>query len=73
MYWDSNLFIKYIINILQNVISCSQKIRALAYHSLVRPHLEYCASVWDPQTKSSTNRLEMVQSQVRAATLTQHQ
>ena len=32
----------------RNVYSCSPEAKALAYTSLVRPHLEYAASAWDP-------------------------
>ena len=35
--------------------------KAAAYSSLVRPTLEYCASVWNPHTDQSTHKLEMVQ------------
>ena len=33
----------------------------MAYKALVRPRLEYCASVWDPHTQCAVQRLEMVQ------------
>ena len=45
----------------------SKKVKAAAYKALVRPHLEYAASVWDPppskdrKTKGLANKLEMVQ------------
>ena len=35
--------------------------KAAAYLSLVRPTLEYCASVWSPHTDQSKHKLEMVQ------------
>ena len=38
-----------------------QNIKAAAYKTLVRPHVEYCSSVWDPHTKDLKNKLEMVQ------------
>ena len=34
----------------RNLRKTSQKIRQQAYFSLVRPHLEYCCSVWNPHT-----------------------
>ena len=39
----------------------SKSIKSAAYSSLVRPHLEYCSSVWDPSTKQLINKIEMVQ------------
>ena len=36
-------------------------VKSNAYTSLVRPHLEYCSSVWSPYTKTLTNKVEMVQ------------
>ena len=35
--------------------------RSMACKALVRPHLEYCASVWDPHTQCAVQRLEIVQ------------
>jgi hypothetical protein len=32
----------------RNIHGCSADTKALAYTSLVRPHLEYAASAWDP-------------------------
>jgi hypothetical protein len=34
---------------------------APAYFSLVRPNLEYCASIWNPHHKQSIQKLEMTQ------------
>ena len=36
-------------------------IKANAYKTLLRPQLEYAASVWDPYTKEKQKQLEMVQ------------
>ena len=36
-------------------------IKANTYTTLVRPQLEYAASVWDPWTKKKCHQLEMVQ------------
>ena len=33
----------------------------MAYFSLVRPHVEYCCTVWDPFPAKNINKLEMVQ------------
>ena len=44
-----------------NLYSCPQKVKETAYKALVRPKLEYCASVWDPYKQDHKNRLEAVQ------------
>ncbi len=51
----------------RNLHSCTQDIKNLAYRSLVRPLLEYCAPVWDPHTSDLVHQLEAVQR--RAAVL----
>ena len=45
----------------RNIITRSHTIKTRAYKALVRPRLEYCSSVWDPQAKCAIQRLEMVQ------------
>jgi ribonuclease P/MRP protein subunit RPP40 len=45
----------------RNIYHCSPDAKALAYISLVRPHLEYAASSWDPYTARDTTQLEKVQ------------
>ena len=37
--------------------------RETAYKSLIRPHVEYCSSVWDPHTLSDTQKIERLQRQ----------
>ena len=32
-----------------------------AYFTLVRPHIEYCCTIWNPSTKDGTDRVEAVQ------------
>jgi hypothetical protein len=54
----------------RNLRSCPQSIKTCAYQSLVRPHLEYCCSVWDPYTQRNIKRLEAVQH--RAARFVVH-
>ena len=44
----------------RNLHSCTRDIKHLAYNTLVRPTLEYCAAVWDPYTQSNTNKLEQI-------------
>ena len=45
----------------RNVRVPSQAVKSAAYTALVRPHLEYCSSVWDPHTKKLKDKIEMVQ------------
>ena len=39
----------------------NKKIKLKCYLTLVRPILEYAASVWDPSTKENIKRLEQTQ------------
>ncbi|MEW8542121.1 MAG: reverse transcriptase domain-containing protein, partial [Candidatus Thiodiazotropha sp.] len=45
----------------RNLRISSSDTKATAYMTLVRPTLEYCASVWNPYTAQSKQQLEMVQ------------
>ena len=45
----------------RNMETQSQHLKTKVYKALVSPHLEYCASVWDPQV--AVQRVEMVQRQ----------
>ena len=45
----------------RNLKQCPRDIKAKAYSSIVRPKLEYAASVWDPFTDTNVNALEAVQ------------
>ena len=45
----------------RNLRSCPEHCRRTAYTSLIRPSLEYAASVWDPHTQTEIDRLEKVQ------------
>lgn len=50
------------LNVLKRSMSgCSQKSKAIAYRTLVRPHLEYCAQAWNPHTARNIEMLEKVQ------------
>ena len=51
-----------ILNFLKRSLSgCSQRAKATAYQAMVRPHLEYCAPVWDPHAVKNIEILEKVQ------------
>ena len=42
--------------------ACPARVKSLAYTSLVRPILEYAATVWDPYTNKDKDKLERVQN-----------
>ena len=45
----------------RNIKTNNSNIKALAYCSIVRPHLEYSCQVWDPCTDKDVHKLEAVQ------------
>ena len=45
----------------RNLYNCPEQIKTQAYYSLVRPHLEYACSVWDPHTQKNVQSIEKVQ------------
>lgn len=45
----------------RNVSKCTSEVKSLAYSTLVRPHLEYASTVWDPHTKKNITEIESVQ------------
>ena len=49
------------LGFLRRVSRCPQHVKATAYLSLVRPTLEYAASVWDPRLAKYRNSLGTVQ------------
>jgi len=54
----------------RNIRTSSIKAKSTAYISLVRPHLEYCSSVWDPHQLNHINQIEATQR--RAARYVHH-
>lgn len=46
----------------RNLYHCNRKTKDIAYKALIRPKLEYCASVWDPYHKANQDKLERVQN-----------
>ena len=48
----------------RNLRSQNPALREMAYKTLVRPLVEYSSSVWSPYTKSSVDKLEMIQHRV---------
>jgi hypothetical protein len=50
---------KMILNLLRrHLYNCSTEVKSRAFTSLVRPHLEYASSVWDPYLKQDINQLD---------------
>ena len=49
----------------RNVRVSSKTIKAAAYKAIVRPHLQFCSSVWDPPTTNLIKPIEMVQRSAR--------
>ena len=49
----------------RNINVAPLQAKSQAYQTLVRPHLEYCSSVWDPHTQTDVNRIKAVQRRFR--------
>ena len=45
----------------RNIQDCTPRVKEQCYKSLVRPVMEYASCVWDPNTTTNINKLEMVQ------------
>jgi len=45
----------------RNIYRCPPDVKTLAYTSLIRPHLEFVSSAWDPYTARDINQLDKVQ------------
>ena len=51
-----------ILNLLRrHLYGCNQKVKTRAFTTLVRPHLEYSSTVWDPYNKQDIQSLEKIQ------------
>ena len=46
----------------RSLANAPKKCKKQAYVALVRPHLEYASSVWDPYTRGDIYKLEMIQN-----------
>jgi len=52
------------LGLIKRTIKCrSVDEMLLLYKSLVRPHVEYCSSVWSPYFKKDKNQIEKIQHQ----------
>ena len=45
----------------RNLHMCSKEVKNSAYNMIVRPHLEYASTCWNPYTKRNIDKLEAVQ------------
>ena len=45
----------------RNLKEKSLEVKEKSYKALIHPTLEYCCSVWDPPTKTQSQRVDMVQ------------
>ena len=45
----------------RNIHICSKEVKNSAYNMIVRPHLEYASTCWNPYTKRNIDKLEAVQ------------
>ncbi|KAK3881103.1 hypothetical protein Pcinc_014440 [Petrolisthes cinctipes] len=46
----------------RNLSRCNTDTKIIAYNTFVRPHLDYCDTVWDPHTYNNINKLESTQN-----------
>ncbi|KAI8493409.1 DTW domain-containing protein 2 [Branchiostoma belcheri] len=53
----------------RNLTHCPSRVKATCYKALVRPHLEYSATVWDPHTIKGIQAVEAVQRRAARVTL----
>ena len=56
----------------RNLRGCKQPVKEAAYNAIVRPTLEYAASVWDPYTNQQVTSVERVQRRAARFTTTNY-
>ncbi len=56
----------------RNLRNAPTPVKEKAYNTLVRPHLEYCSSVWDPHQQYLSRKVEMVQRRAARFTLNRY-
>ena len=47
----------------RNLKVANRNTKSNAYYTLIRPHLEYCCTIWSPHTDEEIKRLETIQRQ----------
>jgi hypothetical protein len=57
----------------RNLKILNSKVKETAYFGLVRPILEYGATIWDPHHKKYKTKLEMIQHRAARFVLNRHQ
>ena len=45
----------------RNIPRCCRTVKQMAYTTYISPIVEYASPVWDPHTRSKTNKIEIVQ------------
>jgi hypothetical protein len=56
----------------RNLYSAPKETKVLAYQSIVRPSLEYAASIWDPHTAKNITKFEKVQRSAARCAYSRH-
>ena len=56
----------------RNLSNAPVQVKTQAFKSLVRPHVEYCSSVWAPHTRKYIDKIESVQRR-SARVITRHE